>query len=217
MGLSRKFVAMVLGIVLVLGGLGSTGAFAQTWNEIFKQKKTQKIYLLQQIAALEVYIGYAKKGYDIVGKGIHTVKDITDGEFGLHRNFFASLATVNPAIKGSAAVASVLDGGLGVISVLKSWKSSGLNLNDWAFVSLVKSNLLTECAAGLEELLLVITSGKLELTDDERLKRLEHLRASMQDKYEFALSFSGDLDQLIRQRERELNTIDQIRRWYEIE
>lgn len=217
MELSRKLVALALGVALVLGGLGKVDATAQTWNEIFKQKKTQKKYLLQQIAALEVYIGYAKKGYDILGKGIHTVKDITNGEFSLHRNFFASLAAVNPAIKGSGAVASVLDGGLALIAVLKSWKSSGLTVNDWAFVSLVKANLLAECAAELEELLLVITSNKLEFTDDERLNRLERLRVSMQDKYEFALSFGVDLDQLVRQRERELNSIDQIRRWHEIE
>lgn len=217
MGLSRKMFALALSVALVLGGLGERCASAQTWNEIFKQKKTQKKYLLQQIAALQVYIGYAKKGYDIVGNGIHAVKDITNGEFSLHRSFFASLAAVNPAIKGSAAVGEVLDGGLGVIAVLKNWKSSGLNVNDRAFVSMVKANLLAECAAELEELLLVITSNRLELTDDERLNRLERLRVSMQDKYEFALSFSVDLDRLIRQRERELNAIDQIRRWYEME
>lgn len=216
MGLNRKLLALAFSVVLVLGGPGKRCA-AQTWNEIFKQKKTQKKYLIQQIAALEVYIGYAKKGYDIVGKGIHTVKDITNGEFSLHRNFFASLAAVNPAIKGSAAVAEVLEGGLGVITVLKSWKPSGINVTDRAFVSLVKANLLAECAAELEELLLVITSGKLEMSDDERLGRLELLRVSMQDKHEFALSFSADLDRLVRHRERELMTIEQIRRWHEIE
>ncbi|MBK8088802.1 MAG: hypothetical protein IPK31_13170 [Chitinophagaceae bacterium] len=36
-------------------------ANAQTLNEWVNQKSTQKKYLLQQIAALQVYIGYAKK------------------------------------------------------------------------------------------------------------------------------------------------------------
>lgn len=215
MGLSRRVWVLTLAVVLV--GFGSTGAFAQTWNELFKQKKTQKKYLLEQIAALQVYMGYAKKGYDIVGKGIHAVKEIRGGEFSLHRNFFASLAEVNPAIKGSTAVALVLDAGLGVISVSRTWKPSALNVNDWAFVSLVKANLLAECAAELEELVLIITSGKLEMSDDERLGRLELLRVSMQDKYAFALSFGVDLEQLVKQRERELNSIAQIRRWYESE
>lgn len=38
---------------------------AQTWDEWFNQKSTQKKYLLQQIAAFEAYLSYAKKGYDI--------------------------------------------------------------------------------------------------------------------------------------------------------
>ncbi|WP_143095965.1 hypothetical protein [Pedobacter insulae] len=203
--------------MLVALSLWAFSGSAQTWGEIFNQKKTQKKYLLQQIAALQIYIGYAKKGYDIVGGGIHTVKDITNGEFSLHRNFFASLAAVNPAIKNSAAVAEIINGGLGIISVLKSWKASELNANDWGYVSLVKANLLAECASDLEQLFLVITSGKLEMKDDERLGRLEKLRLSMQDKYDFALSFSTDLQMLIRQKNREQESINQIRRWYEIE
>ncbi|SFH33524.1 hypothetical protein SAMN04489864_10933 [Pedobacter insulae] len=214
MGLSRKLCRVVMLVALSLWAFSGS---AQTWGEIFNQKKTQKKYLLQQIAALQIYIGYAKKGYDIVGGGIHTVKDITNGEFSLHRNFFASLAAVNPAIKNSAAVAEIINGGLGIISVLKSWKASELNANDWGYVSLVKANLLAECASDLEQLFLVITSGKLEMKDDERLGRLEKLRLSMQDKYDFALSFSTDLQMLIRQKNREQESINQIRRWYEIE
>lgn len=214
MGLSRKFAVLALVLVLMLTSVVSYG---QTLGEIFRQKKTQKEYLLKQIAALEVYIGYAKKGYDIVGEGIHLVKDITGGEFSLHQHYFTSLAVVNPSIKGSPAVAEILDKGLGVLAVLKSWKATGLNANDWAFVLLVKANLLSECASELGELLLVITSGKLEMKDDERLQRLEGLRFSMEDKHGFALSFTGDLNRLIRQRENEQHDIDQIRRWHEIE
>ena len=43
----------------------STGTRAQTFAEWFRQSATQKKYLLQQIAALQVYIGYVQKGYSI--------------------------------------------------------------------------------------------------------------------------------------------------------
>ncbi|MBK6993318.1 MAG: hypothetical protein IPH34_16515 [Chitinophagaceae bacterium] len=39
-------------------------------------KENSKKYLLQQIVALQVYIGYAKKGYNIASKGIATVRSI---------------------------------------------------------------------------------------------------------------------------------------------
>ncbi|TKC04228.1 hypothetical protein [Pedobacter frigoris] len=213
MGSSRKICGLIVLVALSLQNLSSS---AQTWGEIFSQKKTQKKYLLQQIAALQVYIGYAKKGYDIVGSGIHAVKGITNGEFSLHRGFFASLAAVNPNIKNSAAVGEIINSGLGIISVLKTWKASELNAADWGYVFLVKANLLAECATDLEELFVVITSGKLEMKDDERLGRLESIRLSIQDKYDFALAFTADLQMLIRGRAREEESINQIRRLHEV-
>lgn len=214
MGSSRQILAMGM---LVALSMAADVASAQTWNEIFKQKKTQKKYLLQQIAALQVYIGYAKKGYDLVGSGIHLVKDITGGEFGLHKAFFASLAVVNPGIKNSAVVGEIVSDGLGIISVMNHWKDLELSETEWAYVALVKSNLLAECARDLEELILVTTSGKLETKDDERLRRLEKLRLSVQDKYDFALSFTSELEILVRQRLREKRDISEVRRWYEVE
>lgn len=189
---------------------------AQNWNEIFKQKSTQKKYLLQQIAALQIYIGYAKKGYDIVGGGIHMVKDISGGEFSLHRNFFASLAFVNPAIRNSSQVAEIVSYQLGVVSALRQWRAADLNPDEWVYLSLVKSNLLAGCAADLEELFLVITSGKLEMKDDERLQRLDSLLLSMQEKYQFTASFTADLVMLYKQKIREQESINQIGRLYEI-
>jgi len=63
-------------IIILLSGAQVN---AQTWNEWFRQKKTQKKYLVQQIAALKVYLKYLKQGYRIVDKGLSLVGDIKDG------------------------------------------------------------------------------------------------------------------------------------------
>ena len=52
-------------LILFLLTIIVTTTQAQTFAEWFRQKKTQKQYLIQQIAALQVYIGYAQKGYSI--------------------------------------------------------------------------------------------------------------------------------------------------------
>jgi hypothetical protein len=36
--------------------------------------------LIESIVLLELYLGYVKKGYDIASKGLHTIKDIKNGE-----------------------------------------------------------------------------------------------------------------------------------------
>src|SRR5690349_4960560 len=83
-------------------------ANAQTFNEWFRQKKTQKKYLLQQIAALKVYLDYLKKGYKIVDKGLTIVGDIKQGKFDLDIEYLESLANVNSAVSGSAKVAGII-------------------------------------------------------------------------------------------------------------
>ena len=64
---------------------------AQTSSEWFRQKATQKKYLLQQIAALQVYSGYLSKGYSIAKNGLNTIKNIKNGDLLQHSNYFTSL------------------------------------------------------------------------------------------------------------------------------
>ncbi|MBK6993319.1 MAG: hypothetical protein IPH34_16520 [Chitinophagaceae bacterium] len=52
----------------------------------------------------------------------------------------------------------------------------------------------------IDELFMVITSGELEMKDDERLKRIDKLYADMQDKYSFCSSFSEEMGLLSVQR-----------------
>jgi hypothetical protein len=51
------------------------------------KKKTQKKYLLQQIAALQVYFGYAKKGYSFVSSDTKTIRDIKKGDPKINNTF----------------------------------------------------------------------------------------------------------------------------------
>lgn len=187
---------------------------AQTFAEFFSQKKTQKKYLLQQIAALQLYIGYAKKGYDIASSGLNTVRDITNGEFSLHGTFLSSLKAVSPAIRNNAKVAEIIALQIAIGSAFNGIGNSGLSLSDKLYLQDVKEHLMEECVKDLEELLLVITSGKVEMTDDQRIKRLDRIYLSMRDKSAFAQNFSNQVGILIRQRANEQKEIEQIRRYY---
>ncbi len=203
-------------MVLLLVVLGPMCASAQTLSEFIRQKATQKKYLLQQIAALEVYIGYAKKGYQIVGGGVNLVKDISSGEFGLHQRYFASLASVNPLIKNGAQVAGILEYQLGIASALRGWEKVELNDGERRYVMEIKAGLIAGSASDLEELLLVISDGKLEMTDEQRITRLKLILGSMEERYGFVQSFSAGLVVMAGQKAREQRSINEIRRLYEI-
>ncbi|MCA6438992.1 MAG: hypothetical protein IM581_03630, partial [Chitinophagaceae bacterium] len=95
-------------ILVTVGLFAFHSSNAQTTDEWLNQKSTQKKYLLQQIAALQVYIGYAKKGYTVVTSGINTIRNIKNGDLNLHRDFFNRLKNVNPAIRRYAKVADII-------------------------------------------------------------------------------------------------------------
>src|SRR3954469_16187075 len=81
----------------------------QTFSEWFRQKKTQKKYLIEQIAALQVYTGYLEKGYSIVIEGLSQISNIKHSDFDLHADYFSSLKYINPSIKNYKVAYAIID------------------------------------------------------------------------------------------------------------
>ena len=196
----------LLMLLLFLSAAGSVQA--QTFSEWFRQKKTQKKYLLQQIAALQVYIEYAQKGYKIAKEGLTTIGGFTKGEFNLHGDYFNSLKMVNPEIKQYAKVADIIAMQLKIVqdynrSYGQISRSNAFNADELDYFRSVFSRLLDGCEETLDELIAVTTNGKLEMKDDERMARIDKLYLDMQDKYTFSQSFSNDAKTLAAARAKE--------------
>ncbi|WP_026898843.1 hypothetical protein [Daejeonella oryzae] len=191
---------------------------SQTWDEIFKQKETQKKYLLEQIVSLKIYASYIKKGYDIAGTGLQTIKDISNGEFNLHGSFFTSLKTINPAIRNDVRVAEIIIFQLQIRNAFKGIiESEGLSASHRDYIQSVRNKVMGECAGDLEELLLIVTSGRVEMNDDGRLERLDKIYESMRNKSAFTQGFSKMVDLLIRQKDKEIRSVNQMKHSYGID
>jgi hypothetical protein len=178
---------------------------AQTTEEWFNQKSTQKKYLLQQIAALQVYIGYAKKGYTIVSGGLHTIRDIKKGDLDIHDTFFNSLKAVNPKIARYQKVADIISYQLRIIKQVKETldyirETKQFTHEEIEYNQKVFDFLLQECIESISELIAFVTPGDLEMKDNERLTRIDKLYTHMQDKYTFCYVMSEDMALLAAQR-----------------
>lgn len=168
---------------------------AQTWNEWFKQKKTQRKYLIEQIAALKVYLGYAKDGYQIVQRGLYAIDNIQNGNFNLHHDFFSSLKNVNPAIAKSVKLADITMFQLAILRDVNQIRKQATTQNKFTpqeiyYLNKVCSNLLILCDANLSELMQLLSNGNLELKDDERILRIDKIYSQMQDQFAFAHEFN---------------------------
>jgi hypothetical protein len=192
-------------ILTLLVGICFHSADAQTWNEWFRQKKTQKKYLIQQIAALQVYLKYLKEGYDIAKKGLNVIGDIKQGKFDLDNDYLGSLRTVNSSISGSAKITSIIAYHKLLIRLLQKLKGEStdsdlLTASEKSYVSTVYANMVKESETTLEDLERILTDDQLEMKDDERIKQLDKIYIDTKEMYMFSRSFCNSTRMLISQR-----------------
>lgn len=204
-------------LLLVLIIITATTTKAQTWEEIFDQKKTQTKYLVQQVAALQVYIGHVKKTYQVAKDGLNFIGDMSKGELNLHKDYFQSLKNVNPEVSKYSRVAEIIALQIQILNVAKlhtrkAIESEGLQAKELDYLDEVYGRLIKDCLGILDELATVTTSSKLEMTDDQRVKRIHALYTAMQDNLTFAEMFGSEAVQLGISRKRGKTEIQNSRK-----
>jgi hypothetical protein len=194
--------------------------FCCTWlgQDVLAQSKTRKV-MLEQIAKLQVYLEYLKKGYDIVQDGLHLVSEIKNGDFNLHYLFFDRLKQVSPKVKQYSKVADIISMQLKMLTAYKNnykqFKQIGTFSSDeldYLFQTL--SNLLDFALADINDLTNLLTDGEFAMSDDERIVRVDELWKRMNEKYQHLFSFLDEMKALSQQRKQELRDIQKLKNMY---
>lgn len=166
--------------------LFSLVGYSQTWNEFFRQKRTQIRYLVQQIAALQVYIELGKKGYGIYKDGLTLIGDIKDGEFNLHKNYFASLDAVNPHIMNMREVQEMLNWREQIFILAERVRKKDLGADHASIIRLFEG-LVQRSKNDIRQLELLLSDNAYQLTDAERLSQIKRLHGHKKMLHAFAL------------------------------
>lgn len=161
----------------------------------------QRKELILQIAALQVYIDYAKKGYSAVSKGLNFIGDAKKGEVNLHGDYFTSLVQVNPKIRNYYKAAEIIALQLKILKICRKTVSdlkSGeiFHGDELDYIQRSFDRLLENCSDTLEQLLAITTDVELELKDDQRIERIDVLYDLMMGDYKFCRSFSSEAELL---------------------
>lgn len=187
---------------------------AQDLSNFFSQKEADIKYLLKQLALLQVYIGELKKGYEIAGQGLNLIGEIKKGEFNLHNGFFNSLKNVNPQIAGYPKIAAIISLNSAIKKCCRNSLNSGNHFSsgEISYLNRVYDQLASECSKGMDELLAIKSAGIFEMSDAERIRRIDWIYADMRDKYAFAQSFTSETGLLAAERENEDNEIEFLKK-----
>jgi hypothetical protein len=169
--------------------------------------------MLKQIAKLENYIIDLEKGYKIAREGLATIGEIKNGEFNLHSLFFSSLKTVSPAIARYLKIAEIISYEVSIGQQFKNLLKAhaGFSPSEIAYIQQVYDHLTNECSKNLDALMEVLTDGKLEMTDDERIKRIDRLYRDTKEKYAFTLSFTQKANSLDLERKNQMQEMEMIK------
>lgn len=183
---------LALAVLTASTSLLASQCQAQTFAEWFSQKKTQQKYLLQQIAALQLYSGYLKKGYQIAGGGLGAVTGSLKDELGLHTAYYNTLKEVNPALKDNPQLKDILAWQGDILQAVSQLnKADYLSQGERQYLAKVKDALLADCNQQIAALQKLLTNGSLEMSDDERISRLNTIHLFMQSNHRFAADFTS--------------------------
>ncbi len=177
---------------------------------VAQSAEVQQLLLnIQKLAQLKKILSNMKKGYQIVSGGYNTIKDISKGNFNLHQTFLDGLMQVSPAVRKYRRIGDIISIQGQLVKEYKSafrrFEASNLfNANEIAYIKNVYVNLFNKSLQNLEELAMIVTAGKLRMSDDERLTAIDRIFDDAGDKLVFLRTFNKENNVLAIQRGREI-------------
>jgi archaellum component FlaC len=177
---------------------------------------------IEKLAQFKQILSDLKKGYEILSGGYNTIKNLSKGNFELHKVFLDGLSEVSPAVKNYHRVAGIIDLQMKLmhennVSLHRLRAAGRLLPAEITYVSNVYDGLLIESLKNIEDLLTIITAAKLRMSDDERLDAIDQLYASIEDKLVFARSFNAQASMLSFQRSRAVSESQKLKQNYGLE
>lgn len=202
--------------ILLLSFVGfSLQMFAQA------EEIQQLLLNIEKLAQFKKILNNMYTGYKVLYKGYTTIKDISEGNFDLHRNFLDGLLQVSPAVRKYKRVADIISFQLRIVKEYKAAfnqfkQDKHFTADEIDYLGKVYGNLFKVSLKSLDELAMVITAGKLRMSDDERLQAIDRIYNEVVDQFSFLQDLNNSTAILAVQREKEMMDIELSRKIYSI-
>ncbi|OLY94219.1 hypothetical protein SAMN05444008_105211 [Cnuella takakiae] len=200
---------MILGVLLLV--MPVQKVFAQ------EQEAQQLLLNVEKLAQMKEILEQLKKGYEVVAKGYLAVQDISAGNYNLHKVFMDGLLEVSPAVRNYYKVTDIVRKQVDLVksckATLRQVRAGDLLLaGELDYQSKVMGNLMKGSLKQLEALALVLTTGALRMSDEERLKAVDRVWEETNMQLIFLRSFTAETKILLVQRHKEWQDNGAIRR-----
>lgn len=206
----KRIIVILLVIIIISPRLYAQSAEAQ-----------QLLLNVEKLAQLKQILSNLKKGYQIVSSGYNNIRNISQGNFNLHQAFLDGLLQVSPAVRNYKKVADIIHYQVLIIKEYKNAFSrfkqdNNFNPQELDYIGKVYANLFNQSLKNLDALVTIITANKLRMSDDERLKTIDGIFDSMNDKLAFLRDFNNSTIMLAIARAKEKNDANSVQKIYGI-
>lgn len=181
----------------------------------------QLLLNVEKLAQLKQILSDLKNGYEIVSTGYNTIKNISEGNFNLHQVFLDGLLQVSPVVKKYKRVVEIISNQTKIIGEYKTAyalfkQSRQFTPEELSYLGKVYSNLFNKSIKNLDALALVITTGKLRMSDDERLSAIDIICKDVEEQLIFLRHFNANTKVLALQRMKEADDISSLNKIYHV-
>lgn len=208
----KKWITCLLSFSLLWGG-----------HELRAQaNEIQQLALnIEKLAQFRKILRNMYTSYQVIHGGYDKVKDITSGNYSLHKGFLDGLMAVSPAVRNYRRVGDIISGQSQIVKDYRRaftyFKQSGVfNAREISYMAAVYDNLMEKSLATLNELTMVIAAGKMSMSDDERLTTIDRLAADVDEQLSFLRSFNNSTGVLTRQRKQAQQEVKSVEKIYNL-
>jgi hypothetical protein len=166
-----------------------------------------------KLVQLEEILDQMYKGYKILSDGYNVIKNISEGNFNLHKVFLDGLLAVNPSIAKYKRIPDIIRYQQAIMDeyrrgMTRIRQDDELSADEVRYIERLYSNLIKRTLRGLDELVNIVTATKLRMSDDERLKGIDRLHHEMVRELRFVRSLNSYTHELARQRAKTKNELE---------
>lgn len=170
----------------------------------------QLILNIEKLNQLRAILNELYKGYQILTTGYNTIKDLSEGNFSLHKTFLDGLLNVSATVKQYKRIADIVTIEQQIIKqcrkALPVFKDTHVfSEQELDYLEKVYSDIYDRSTKNIDELLMVITAGQLRMNDAERLNTIDRIYKEVKDKQEFLRYFNKKTALLGTQRKKASN------------
>lgn len=134
----KKIIVILFVIIIISPGLSAQSVEAQ-----------QLLLNVEKLAQLKQILSDLKKGYQIVSSGYNTIRNISQGNFNLHKAFLDGLLQVSPAVRNYKKVGDIIHYQVLIVKEYKNAfrrfkQDNNLNPQELDYIGKVYDNLFNQ-------------------------------------------------------------------------